>query len=266
MIRSFHRIAAVLLLTSHLSLLSCRVSLSPLQNKIAVGEEPFAIFAAEANGEQSDLYAVSAAGGTVVQVTFTRLDETSPALNPTGTVLAFMRTRSAANPQSRSVWVLNLISGDERRMTKPGAEVVPDRFAWSGEGDVLYLATREGMYRVPAPPADPAVSPVHEAERARADSSMMVRLGDPVFAQVLDCRAGDAAPSSRAICVENVHGDQHLLAADARDPVRWGADSVAYFVGDELVIRPLGAGHTRRLKLKGSFSNPRTATFFPGKQ
>ena len=55
-----------------------------------------------------------------------------------------------------------------------------------------------------------------------------------------------------------------LLARGARDPLAWGTDSVAYFVGEEVEIRPLGAGRSRRLEIE-SPPAPRQMTAFMGK-
>ena len=63
---------------------ACRVSLSPLQNRIAVGEESFVIFAADGEDAAGDLFAVRTNGGAVYPVTYTRLHETAPAFIETG--------------------------------------------------------------------------------------------------------------------------------------------------------------------------------------
>ncbi|MGH7534557.1 MAG: hypothetical protein ACREMG_03125, partial [Gemmatimonadales bacterium] len=69
-----------------------------------------------------------------------------------------------------------------------------------------------------------------------------------------------------ALCVRGRAGLPALLARHARDPVRWGTDSVAYFVGSALEIRPLGPGRTRRLTWSAAPRNPRQMTMFDGRR
>ncbi|MGI8818260.1 MAG: hypothetical protein ACR2HW_03890, partial [Gemmatimonadales bacterium] len=59
-------------------------------------------------------------------------------------------------------------------------------------------------------------------------------------------------------------GRPTLFAPEARDPVRWGPDSVAFFAGDEVEIRPLGPGRPRRLAWSNAPKRPRGMTFFEG--
>jgi hypothetical protein len=49
-----------------------------------------------------------------------------------------------------------------------------------------------------------------------------------------------------------------------REPVAWGADSVAWLEGDEIVVRPAGPGRARRVKLPTRLDNVREATAFLG--
>jgi hypothetical protein len=55
-----------------------------------------------------------------------------------------------------------------------------------------------------------------------------------------------------------------LLAAGARDPARWGRDSVAYLAGGALLVRPLGPGRERRVEVSGAPKAVRQITVFPG--
>ena len=92
-----------------------------------------------------------------------------------------------------------------------------------------------------------------------AESSLAVLLGRPVFARIVPCeRAAD-------LCVSGDSGTA-LLARGAHDPLRWGDDSVAFFVGDELEIRPLARGRPRRLAWSYPPERPREMTFFSGKR
>ncbi len=95
------------------------------------------------------------------------------------------------------------------------------------------------------------------AERPAAESSLAVLLGDPVFARVVPCT------EPGALCIQPDTGAPALLARSARDALAWGPDSVAYFVGDEVEIRPLGAGRIRRLDM-GAPPRPRQMTAFMG--
>jgi hypothetical protein len=98
---------------------------------------------------------------------------------------------------------------------------------------------------------------VGAAERPAAESSLAVLLGDPVFARIVPCA------EQGALCIQPDTGAPALLAHDARDALAWGSDSVAYFVGDEVVIRPLGAGRNRRLEMDAP-PRPRQMTAFTG--
>jgi hypothetical protein len=99
--------------------------------------------------------------------------------------------------------------------------------------------------------------PVPAAERAAAESSLSVLLGDPVFARVVPCkRAAD-------LCVVSRSRRSGILAQAASDPVRWGTDSVAFFTtGGLLQIRPLARGRPRLLDWSHAPARPRQVTFF----
>jgi hypothetical protein len=95
-------------------------------------------------------------------------------------------------------------------------------------------------------------------ERAAAESVLAVLLGRPAFARVVPC----AEPG--ALCVAGDSGAPGLLARGARDPARWGDDSVLFFVGDAVEVRPLGPGRARRLDWEGAPGRPRQMTVFVG--
>jgi hypothetical protein len=102
--------------------------------------------------------------------------------------------------------------------------------------------------------------PVRAEERAAAESSLAVLVGDPVFARVVACRKGNY------LCVETGRGAPGILAQSARDPLRWGPDSVAFFVNDLLQIRPLARGRPRLLNWSNVPARPRQMTFFEGQR
>ena len=251
------------LLVAGLGTVACRGSLSPLSNRIAVGQEAYAVFVAPGENGAGDLFAIPGAGGSAFQVTLTRLDESAPALSPDGLVLAFARARTPADTARRTVWALNLASGAERRLYD-APRGGPIRIGWAGDGRTLYIRSGGELYRVGAPPeiADPR--PVPDAEGPRADSALAVLLGEPAFARVVECEAGDAAPGGPAICAETESGTEVMLAVGARDPARWGSDSVAYFQGDELLVRPLGGGTIRRMEWARAPISPGQVTYFGG--
>jgi hypothetical protein len=53
-----------------------------------------------------------------------------------------------------------------------------------------------------------------------------------------------------------------LLAQAASDPARWGRDSVAFFTGELLQIRPLSKGRPRLLNWSEVPARPRQLTYF----
>ncbi len=222
-----------------------------------IGRDPYAVFVG-GSGFNSDLYAVRPEGGPVVPITFTTVAELRPALSPDGGALAFLRGVSINDSTPATVWVMNLLSGSERELVLPKGAGRPERVGWADGGRVLIVAAGNGLYRFNAPPAQPDARPVAPAERAPAESSLAVLLGDPVFARVVPCK------TASDLCVTGGSGGPGLLARGGRDPARWGADSVAFFVGDDLEIRPLGPGRPRRLVWSNPPERPRAMTFFPG--
>jgi hypothetical protein len=116
----------------------------------------------------------------------------------------------------------------------------------------------DALYRGPAPPTSADLQPVAAAERATAESTLAVLLGRPVFARVVPC------DTPNALCVVGDTGAPGPLAAGARDAARWGDDSVAYFTGSAVEIRPLGEGRPRRLEWDNPPTSPRQLTVFLG--
>ncbi|HEV7366736.1 MAG TPA: hypothetical protein VGN76_12890 [Gemmatimonadales bacterium] len=251
------RTSYLLLLTSHL--VACG-TLPPLRGKIDVGREAFAVFVG-GSGVSGDLYAVRADGGPAFPITYTPVGELAPALAPNGTDLAFLRSQSLRDSIPATVWVMNLLSGSERELELAKGAGAPERVGWSNDGTKVIVRTGEGLYRFDAPPAKPDVSPVPAADSAVAESSLAVLLGDPVFARVVLCKR------TSDLCLSTRRGAPGILAQAARDPVRWGTDSVAFLVGDNLLqIRPLSKGRPRALNWSNVPVRPRQLTFFEGEK
>lgn len=228
-----------------LALAACSGSLPPLRGQIVVGRDAYAVFVAGNSPAGGDLYAVRAEGGAALPITFTNVGESRPRLSPEGTSIVFLRGRSLTDSTSTAVWVMNLLNGAERELVLFKGAGLPLEAGWSEGGRAIVVSTAGGLYRFGAPPAAGAVRLVTADERAAAESSLAVLLGRPVFARVLPC----AEPG--ALCIESDSGSPSLLAPRAHDALAWGTDSVAYFVGDEVEIRPLGGGRSRRLDITG---------------
>lgn len=241
-----------------LALAAC--SLPPLRGKAEIGKDRYAVFAAAAPGG-TDLFAVLPGGGAPIPLTYSPVDESDPALSPDGATVLFLRHERRGSEDRRTVWLLNLLSGIERELVLPASwKAVPERAAWSGDGRAVYVRTIGGApraVRFAVPPATGAPVLVAAAEQARADSSFLVLLGSPAFAAVAECGDG--------VCTIGADGSTTPLASPAREPARWGADSVGYFIGERFAIRPLGPGHTRILEWSPPPANPRHLTFFPGR-
>lgn len=224
-----------------------------------IGRDPYAVFVG-GEGPNSDLYAVRPNGGPPVRITFTNVAELAPALSPDGAGLAFLRGTSLTDSTPASVWIMNLLSGGERELVLPKGAGRPIGVGWEPNGKSVIVSAARGLFRFQAPPADPDPRPVPPPERAHAESSLAVLLGAPLFARVMSCE------SSADLCVIGDSGRPGLLARDARDPVRWGGDSVAFFLGDAVEIRPLGPGRPRRLVWSNAPKRPREMTFFEGRR
>jgi hypothetical protein len=173
--------------------------------------------------------------------------------------VAFLRARSLRDSTPATVWVLNLLSGADREVRLPKGAGAPRLLGWSGDGKSLVVRAEGGLYRVNAPPAKPLPRPIPAAERAAAESSLAVLLGDPVFARVVPC------PTAGELCVAGDSGTPGFLARGAQQALRWGPDSVALVIGDKVEIRPLGPGRSRRLSWSQLPENPRQLTYFEGK-
>jgi len=242
----------------------CGTVLPPLRGEIDVGRDAYGVFV---GGERrsSDLYAFEP-DGAVLQLTYTAVAELAPALSPDGFYVALLRAATLRDSLPGTAWLINLQTGDDRELTLPRSAGTPRRLGWArtsarsgGAEAALYVAADSGVYRFDAPVGRVKARAVAGAERAVADSSFAVLLGQPVFARVLPC-ANDAG----SLCVASDTGAPDLLAREARDPMRWGTDSVAYVVQGMFEVRPLGPGRPRYVKLVNPPARPRAPTFFAG--
>jgi hypothetical protein len=220
-----------------------------------VGQEPYAIFVGDGEGGLGDLFAVGAGGGQVYQITFTRVDERGPALAPDGVMLAFLR--SGGTGGGTRVVVMNLLNGAERDIPLPGG-AAPTGLGWSRDGKVLYAATVSGPFRITPPPAEPTPQAVTAEDRAAADSSLEILLGQPAFATIIPC------PGRAGLCLRNASGEIDPMDPNGRDATRWGGDSLGYFAGETFTIRPLGPGAARSLRWAQPPAHPRGVAYFPG--
>lgn len=253
--RSLRRLVLLTTYASLLTVIGCRVSLSPVKNRVGVGVESYVVFDADGENGEGDLYVGSASGGQAFRVTFTRVHESSPALSPDGIMLAFIRGPHAADSARHRIWIMNLLNGAEREVPSLGEGAFPQRLGWSLDGTALFIRTSRGDFQIAAPPSAPEPQAIGSPSRAIADTALGVPLGSPVI--------GIAEPCDAGICVRTVAGSQ-VVSAGGRAPLRWGADSVGYFNGDGIEVRPLGGGTTRMVRWSGSPANLRTATQFPG--
>lgn len=241
-------------------LCACSGTLPPLRGQIEVGRDAYAIFVGGGAPAGGDLYAVRAEGGPVIPVTFSSVGEMRPTLSPDGSMIAFLRGASLRDSAPGSVWVMNLLSGAERELELPRGAGPPGQVGWKGDGRSLVVRAGRGLYEANAPPGGGSLRPIRGGDRAAAESTLAVLLGRPVFARVIPCaERGD-------LCVAGDTGAPSLLASGARDAARWGDDSVAFFLGDAVEIRPLGGGRARRLAWDNPPSRPRQLTAFLGRR
>jgi WD40-like Beta Propeller Repeat len=234
---------------------ACRGSLSPLSNRLEVGQEPYFVFVADGEAGVGDLFASKPAGGAVYQITYTRVDERLPALSPDGTMLAFLRARAPGSATRQALVVMNLLNGAEQRLDLEAP--FPGRMAWSRDGRKLYLRAGDSLLGTPAPPAPFALGLVPDAERPTADSLLSVLLGDPPLAAAVPC-------DSTGVCARFGDGTRQVIAAAATEPTRWMGDSILYREAGEWVIRPLAGGRPRVLRASRGLGQWRSLTVFGG--
>ncbi|HEV8357908.1 MAG TPA: hypothetical protein VGQ17_14245 [Gemmatimonadales bacterium] len=235
-------------------LTSC--SVTPLTNKIEVGQEAFVVAVGEGSDGMTDLYAAPAGGGGFVRLSYTRMVESLPRLSASGRGVAFLR-RAAGQERPTEIVVMNLESGGERRVRLPVEAGGAMAVAWLPGDAALAVRAGSGLYRFAAPPAAPALTRLRGADSARADSALGVALGTPVAAMAVSCAAPEVAgrtvaPAAGGICVRTAGEEIAPLDSLGRDPVRWGADSVGYFTPAGFEVRPLAGGRSRRPEWSGA--------------
>lgn len=234
-------------------LLAAGCSLSPLSHRIHPGEEPFVVFVGNGTDGNVDLFAASAGGGDAVQFTFTPLIEAHPRLDPSGSVVAFLRMRDTLAATPRFLVMMNLISGAEVQTALPPEAGRANAVGWAGDGSRVYVGTDRGVWQVTAPPATVQVTAVTAANRAGADSALAVWVGSPPVARAVPCpHAG--------ICVVGSRNDTQVVSASGSDVMRWGRDSMAWFDSSSVVVRYLGPGHERHITWTSLPSHPRDGT------
>jgi hypothetical protein len=245
-------------LAGGLLLAACESTFLPLRGKIEVGRDPMVVFVGGDSPAGGDLYALSAAGGRAIPITFSTVGEMRPALSPDGGEVAFLRAGSLSDSAPASVWVMNLANGAERQIELPEGAGPPERVGWSDRGRSLVMRAGGQLYHAEAPPAMGTARPVAGAERAAAESALAVILGRPAFARAVPCANGED------LCVVGDTGSPATFARGAREPARWGDDSVAYLEGDRLMVRPLGVGRARWVEWSAVPARPRQPSVFAG--
>lgn len=239
-------------------LAACGQHFTPLQNRISVGKEAYVVFVAEGQGSQGDLYAVDANGGLAYPFTYSLASESRPALDPTGVMLAFLRSSSDTSTGPRKLWVMNLLNGSERELPL-AAGVIPDEVAWSRNGGTIFVGTRSGLWALMPPPAAAEPKRLTGSDSLAADSALALLVGDPPFARIEPCHAG-----ADDICAFAASRAPQVVDSPASGPFRWGSDSLGYFVGGRIYVRPLGGGKPREVRVEQAPDHPRQATWFAG--
>ena len=239
-------------------LAACGDHFTPLQNRIAVGKEAYVVFVADGQGGQGDLYAVDAAGGLAYPFTYSLASESHPALDRSGVMLAFIRAQSDTAAGARKLWVMNLLNGSERELPL-GTGIRPEKVAWSRSGGTIFAATDSGLWALTAPPADAQPRRLAGPDSAAADSALMLLIGDPPIARIGACK-----PDAGDICALAAGRAPEVVDSPGRDPFQWGADSLGYFVGDRIYVRPLAGGRPRELRVEQAPAHVRQAAWFAG--
>lgn len=247
----------LLAVTPAVALVGCSGTLSPMRNHAETGVDAYAIFVADGPTKRGELYGVLGRGGATFPLTYTNVAESRPALAPDGGAVAFLRATSLRDTAPGSIWVMNLLNGAERELRLPRG-VRPVRVGWTEDGSAIVARTTGGLFRFPAPPRRGKGVPVPVTEQPAAESALAVLLGEPAFARVVPCNG----PAD--LCIAGDSGTSPL-ARNAYGALRWGPDSVAYFAGDQLVIRPVGPGRPRILGWTQVRPGAREVTYFSGR-
>lgn len=235
-------------------LVTAACNLSPLNNRIKVGEEPIVVFVGEGTDGNTDLFVAPASGGSIAQLTFTPLRESMPRINPRGDAVAFLRARDSIATRPNEVVLMNLLNGAERRLSLPPDVGRVTRIAWGADSNTLYARGATAIWRITTPPGPSDAVLAHGNDAVAADTAFEIMLGTPPFAKIVPCPAGGVCAAGRNVAMT-------VLSAAGRDPLHWGVDSVAWFEGDGLVIRGIGPGAVRRMLWKHPPAQPRDGSY-----
>jgi len=230
--------------------LATACSVTPLTNKINVGEDPFVIGVGEGPDSLTDLFAAPAGGGAFVRLTFNRAEEQSPKLSPDGLAVAYLRHSKGGTDWS--LVLLDLVRNTEHSAPIPEAAGKPVGLGWSPAGDRLVVQTAHYLAtRVPGPIV---LEPI---DSIPGDSLLRERLGADRQGMIRGCANGGGQ------CV--VVGDAVTpLGAERTGVIRWGDDSLGYFEGEVFEVRPLAAGHARKPAWTGLPAHLRELTYHEG--
>jgi hypothetical protein len=242
-------------LTAYLAALTA-CGVSPLTNKIDVGEEPFVVAVGEGPDSLTDLWAAPAGGGRFVRLTFNRPEERVPRLSPDGSMVAFLRASHGDKGPPWSLVVLHLRSSAESAAPLPDRAGEPERLGWSRDSRHIVVSAG-GFLITPAPPEGMELRPIATDSLGLADSLSRELLGEPPRGMIRECGQG-------GLCVRAETGELTLLDSTATGAVRWGADSLGYFLPDGFEVRPLGGGRSRRPVWSGAPARLRQLTHHPG--
>ena len=223
--------------------------LSPIDHRIKLGEEAFVVFVGEGVDRNTDLFTTTTSGGPVFQLTFTKVIERAPALSHGGTMVAFLRMRDSLPATHRDVVVMNLESGAERIVPLTDGAGIPRQLGWGSGDSTLYIRSDQGLWQASMPPSGQNAVAVAAGDSTAANRQFRDWLGQPAYARVISCPA--------SLCLIGPRLDTTALSDTGHDAMRWGKDSVAWFEGNDIVVRPLGPGRARHAQLKSGPSNPR---------
>lgn len=234
---------------------------SPLTNRMAIGEEPIVVLVGEGRDGYTDLFAGSPGGGAVHRISFTRDREAMPAVHPGGAAVAFLRRSAQAQDTTTWLVVMNLVNAAEREVTLPPGLEDASRIGWSGDGSTLYVRGAGGLAATPAPPArlDLTVLGTGDPAYAAADSATMLLLGDPALARV------DRCPDTGLACIRADTLPPQPLGIGLSQVLRWGSDSLATIEAEDIRVRSLGGGRARRVSWTNLPAAPREGAYWaPG--
>jgi len=229
-------------------------SVTPLTNKIRVGEEAFVIGVGEGPDSLTDLFAAPAGSGAFARLTFNRTEEHLPRLSPDGLRVAYLRR--APGQSQWTLVILDLLSNAERTSAVPPESGPPEALGWSADGEQVVLRAAR-YYSVGATGGgrgNARLAPLAPGLAAKADSLTRQWLGPAGEGGIRSC-GGE-------LCV-SVGDSLTPLGAGVSGAIRWGPDSVGYFSEDHFEVRPLAGGFARRPGWKEMPGHLREITYAP---